>query len=68
MIIAYEENGISKEREATPEEVAYIESAQAEAQAAKAIEEAEAAAKEALRQSRREKLLALGLTEEELDA
>jgi hypothetical protein len=39
MIIAFEENGISKEREATAEEIAYIADAQAEAQAAKAEEQ-----------------------------
>jgi len=39
MLITYVENGISKEREATADEVAYIEAAQAEAQSAKAEEE-----------------------------
>lgn len=65
MIIAYEENGISKEREATAEEIAYIEAAQAEAQAAKAIEEAQLSAKASTRAAVLEKL---GLTSEELEA
>jgi len=38
MFIAYVEDGISKQREATAEEIAYIESAQADAQAAKIVE------------------------------
>jgi len=51
-------------REMTDEEVAQYE---LDVQAV-AAEKAAAEAREALRQSRREKLLALGLTEEELDA
>lgn len=51
-------------RDMTPEEIAQLEIDRA----AIAAEMAALAAKEALRQSRREKLLALGLTEEELDA
>ena len=39
MIIAYYENGESKHREATAEEVAYIEATQAEALAAKQAQE-----------------------------
>ena len=41
MIIAFEENGISKERQATAEEMAYIEAAQADAQTSKDLELAE---------------------------
>lgn len=62
MIIAYFENGESKQREATAEEVAYIEAAQAEAAATKEAqakeEAAQAAAKAAL-------LDRLGLTADE---
>jgi hypothetical protein len=65
MIIAYEENGISKEREATAEEIAYIESAQAEAQASKAIEEAEIAERASAKAA---VLSKLGLTEDEMAA
>ena len=39
MLISYYENGESKQREATAEEIAYIESAQAEALAAKQAQE-----------------------------
>ena len=42
LIITYIEDGESKQREATPEEIAVIEAAQADAQAAKAEEEATA--------------------------
>ena len=38
MIITYIENGESKQREATDDEIAYIESAQADAQASKIVE------------------------------
>jgi hypothetical protein len=38
MIITYIENGESKQREATAEEIAHIESAQADAQASKILE------------------------------
>ncbi len=65
MIIAYEENGISKERQATDEEIAYLEAAQAEAQAAKLIEEAAAAEKAAAKAA---VLTKLGLTADELAA
>lgn len=51
-------------REMTNEEIAQYEADMAEV----AARVAEREAKEALRQSRKEKLLALGLTEEELDA
>jgi hypothetical protein len=44
MIISYYENGESKHREATPDEIAYIETTQAEALATKqAQDEADAA-------------------------
>jgi len=39
MIITYIEDGESKQREATPEEIAVIEAAQADAQAARAEEQ-----------------------------
>lgn len=51
-------------RDMTAEEIAQLEIDRADL----AAQLADLAAKEALRQSRREKLLALGLTEEELDA
>lgn len=53
--------GISNNREATEEEIATLTQDDAEAKAVKV-------AAEALLQSKRSKLLALGLTEEELDA
>ena len=62
MIIAYVEDGVSKQREATAEEVAYIESAQADAQAAKAIE-LEALHKRA--EAKAALLEKLGITEDE---
>lgn len=65
MIITYIEDGESKQREATAEEIAYIESAQAEAQASKAIEEAAAAEKAAAKAA---VLTKLGLTADELAA
>jgi hypothetical protein len=62
MIITYIENGESKQREATFEEIAYIQSLQADAQAAKAEElailEQRASQKAAL-------LERLGITEDE---
>jgi hypothetical protein len=51
-------------RDMTPEEITQLEIDKAAYEA----EIASITAREALRQSRREKLLALGLTEEELDA
>jgi hypothetical protein len=64
MIISYDDNGISKEREATAEEVAYIEEAQAAAQAAKAEEITNAA----LKTEQKAGLLArLGITAEEAE-
>lgn len=64
MLISYEENGVSKEREATPEEAAYIAEAQAAAQAAKAEEITNAA----LRAEQKAGLLArLGITAEEAE-
>jgi len=65
MIITYIEDGESKQREATAEEIAYIKSAQAEAQAAKAIEEAEIAEKALAKAA---VLAKLGLTPDELAA
>jgi hypothetical protein len=63
MIISYTENGISKQREATADEIAYIESVQAEMAISKAKEEADkldiANRKEAI-------YLKLGLTAEEI--
>jgi len=47
MIIAYEENGVSKQRNATEEEIAYIAAAQKEAQDIDQILQTEAAAKAA---------------------
>jgi hypothetical protein len=62
MIIAYVEDGVSKQREATAEEIAYIESAQADAQAAKAGELAELAKKA---QAKAALLERLGITSDE---
>jgi hypothetical protein len=62
MIIAYEEDGISKEREATAEEIAYIEEAQVEAQVSKKAELAELAAKA---KAKAEVLDRLGITADE---
>lgn len=59
-----EADGTEILREMTEEEYAQYQIDMAEV----AAKETERLAKEALRQSRREKLLALGLTEEELDA
>lgn len=62
MIISYYENGESKHREATSEEIAYIEATQAEALAAKqAQEEADAAKVNA----KAELLNRLGITADE---
>ena len=47
MIIAYEENGVSKQRNATEEEIAYIAAAQKEAQDIDQTLQTEAAAKAA---------------------
>lgn len=65
MIIAYEENGISKQRPATEEEEALILAAQNDAQNAKATEEAE---KAALIAKKEEVLNKLNLTDEEVKA
>ena len=62
MIIAYVEDGVSKQREATAEEIAYIESAQADAQASKAIELAELAKKAEAKAALLERL---GITSDE---
>lgn len=63
MIISYTEDGISKQREATAEEAAYIESVQAEMAIYKAQEEAEKLAIA----NRKEAIYAkLGLTAEEV--
>ena len=62
MIIAYEEDGISKEREATAEEIAYIEAAQADAQVSKKAELAELASKA---KAKAEVLDRLGITADE---
>lgn len=59
-----DESGNVIERDMTSDELAQKK---ADVQRVEALA-TEIAAKEALRQSRREKLLALGLTEEELDA
>lgn len=65
MIITYIEEGISKQREANAEEVEYLEAAQADAQKAKSIEEAEKSAKAAAKQAVYDKL---GLTADEVQA
>lgn len=65
MIITYIEDGESKQREATVAEVEYIQSAQAEVQAAKTIEEAEIAEKASAKAA---VLAKLGLTADELAA
>jgi hypothetical protein len=62
MIISYEENGISKDREATAEEAAYIKSAQAEAAESKKIELDQIAARA---KSKAALLAKLGITAEE---
>jgi hypothetical protein len=62
MIISYEENGVSIDREATDSEAAYIKSAQAEATEAKKAELAEA---NALKNARSAVLTKLGITAEE---
>jgi len=64
MIIAYEENGVSKEREATAEEITYLEDAQIAAQAAKAEEETAAALKA---EAKAGLLARLGITAEEAE-
>ncbi len=62
MIITYVENGESKQRKATAEEIAYLESAQADAQAEKDAEFAENSAKVAAKAALLERL---GITEDE---
>ena len=62
MIISYEENGVSKEREATIEEVAYIKSAQADAAESKKAELAEIASRA---KAKADLLDRLGITAEE---
>jgi hypothetical protein len=64
MIIAYEENGVSKEREATAEEKVLIVAAQAEAQESKNAELSILAQRDAALA----KLTALGLTLDDLKA
>jgi len=66
MIITYIEDGISKDREATADEVAYIKLAQADAEKSRAAELAESKAKAEAKVSAQAKLAALGLTEEEV--
>jgi hypothetical protein len=62
MIISYEENGVSINRDATAEEAAYIESAQAEAAESKKAELAEIASRA---KARTDLLDRLGITAEE---
>ena len=62
MIITYIENGESKQREATIDEIAYLKSAQADAQAEKEAELAEIAAKA---EAKAALLDRLGITAEE---
>jgi len=62
MIIAYEENGVSKERKATAQEITYLKAAQAEAAEAK---EAELAELDAQAQAKAAVLDRLGITAEE---
>jgi hypothetical protein len=62
MIIAYQEDGISKERKASAEEIAHIEAAQSEAQASKELELAEIAEKAAAKAALFERL---GITADE---
>jgi len=61
MIISYEENGVSIDREATAEEAAYIESAQAEAAKSKKTELAQKLTTE-------QKLASVGLSVDDLKA
>lgn len=63
MLIAFDENGISKSREATAEEIEYIQTVQAEAAEAKKIEIAE---REAFLSQRKAIAERLGLTADEL--
>ena len=62
MIITYMQNGESKQREATAEEIAYIESAQADAQASKLIELEQIAEKSTAKAALLERL---GITSDE---
>jgi hypothetical protein len=62
VLISYSENGESKQREATPEEIAYLEKSQADALAAKELELAELAAK---KEAKAALLDRLGMTEDE---
>jgi hypothetical protein len=61
-------NEDGKKRKATNEEIAQIEQAQAEAQEAQRLIEAEQQAKEAAKASAMNKLSSLGLTDEEISA
>jgi hypothetical protein len=62
MFIAYDENGVSKQRQATADEIAYIESAQKEAQGVDLMLENEAAKKAAAKATLLNKL---GITSDE---
>jgi hypothetical protein len=62
------ETGVTEEIELTAEEIAELESAQAQAEADRLARETEQAAKDAARASALEKLAALGLTDEEIAA
>lgn len=66
MTLNINHNGL--DREMTPNEVAYIEQAQHEAQAAAAQLQADIEAREAARASALAKLAALGLTDDEIKA
>jgi hypothetical protein len=62
MIITYIENGESKQRKATADEIAYLESAQADAQSEKDAELAEISAKA---EAKAALLARLGITADE---
>lgn len=62
------ETGVTEEIDLTPEEIAGLETAQAQAEAQRLADEQAAQAKAAARQSALDKLAALGLTEEEIAA
>ena len=62
MLIAYDENGVSKQREASEDEIAYIDSAQKEAQAVDVMLKNEAAKKATAKTALLDRL---GITAEE---
>lgn len=62
------ETGVTEEIDLTPEEIAELETAQAQAEAQRLADEQAAQAKAAARQSALDKLAALGLTDEEIAA